>query len=217
MAAASPSTLKLILASASPRRKDLLAQISVTPDLVRSVDVDETILKGETPREAVARLAREKAEAARALRRSADDIILTADTIVACGQRILGKPNGEADARRMLELLSGRRHRVLSAICLVGPNDEITSRTVVTRVTFKRLSRQELGAYLASGEWEGKAGAYAIQGRADSFVRALEGSYSNVVGLPLHETANLLTGAGFPVHGGWATPGDIPAEQGTST
>lgn len=203
MAATSPSTLKLILASASPRRKDLLAQIGVMPDLVSSVDMDESLLPGESPREAVERLAHGKAEAAKVLRRSADDLILTADTIVACGRRILGKPVDEQDARRMLELLSGRRHQVLSSICLVAPDDTITSRMVVTRVSFKRLSEEELAAYIACCEWEGKAGAYAIQGRASIFVRGLEGSYSNVVGLPLHETANLLRGAGFPLFEGW--------------
>lgn len=203
MAATSSSSLKLILASASPRRKDLLAQIGVVPDLVTSVEFDESVLPGETPREAVERLARGKAEAAKTLRRSDDDLILTADTIVACGRRILGKPTDEKDARRMLQLLSGRRHQVLSAICLVGSGDTITSRTVVTRVSFKRLSGQELDAYLASGEWDGKAGAYAIQGRAGIFVRGLEGSYSSVVGLPLHETANLLGGAGFALLEGW--------------
>lgn len=203
MAATSSSLLKLILASASPRRKDLLAQIGVIPDLVSSVAFDESVLPDESPREAVERLARGKAEAAKSLRRSDDDLILTADTIVACGRRILGKPTDEKDARRMLQLLSGRRHQVLSAICLVGQGDVITSRTVVTRVSFKRLSGQELDAYLASGEWDGKAGAYAIQGRAGVFVRSLEGSYSNVVGLPLHETANLLGGAGFALLEGW--------------
>lgn len=203
MAATSPSTLRLILASASPRRKDLLAQIGVTPDLVSSVDTDESLLPGESPREAVERLAHGKAEAAKVLRRSGDDLILTADTIVACGRRILGKPVDEKDARRMLELLSGRRHQVLSSICLVAPDDTITARTVVTRVSFKRLSKEEFDAYIASGEWEGKAGAYAIQGRAGIFVRGLEGSYSNVVGLPLHETANLLGGAGFALFEGW--------------
>ncbi len=203
MAATSSSSLKLILASASPRRKDLLAQIGVIPDLVSSVEFDESVLPDEPPREAVARLARGKAEAAKTLRRSDDDLILTADTIVACGRRILGKPTDEKEARRMLQLLSGRRHQVLSAICLVGPGDTITSRTVVTRVSFKRLSAEELDAYLASGEWDGKAGAYAIQGRAGVFVRSLDGSYSNVVGLPLHETANLLGGAGFALLEGW--------------
>lgn len=203
MAATSSSSLKLILASASPRRKDLLAQIGVIPDLVTSVEFDESLLPDETPREAVERLARGKAEAAKTLRRSDDDLILTADTIVACGRRILGKPTDEKDARRMLQLLSGRRHQVLSAICLVGTGDTITSRTVVTRVSFKRLSAEELDAYLVSGEWDGKAGAYAIQGRAGVFVRGLEGSYSNVVGLPLHETANLLGGAGFALLEGW--------------
>lgn len=203
MAATSSSPLKLILASASSRRKDLLAQIGVIPDLVTSVEFDESVLPDETPREAVERLARGKAEAAKTLRRSDDDLILTADTIVACGRRILGKPTDEKDARRMLQLLSGRRHQVLSAICLLGQGDVITSRTVVTRVSFKRLSAEELDAYLVSGEWDGKAGAYAIQGRAGIFVRSLEGSYSNVVGLPLHETANLLGGAGFALLEGW--------------
>lgn len=204
MAAASPSQLKLILASASPRRLDLLGQIGVTPDLVRSVDTDESVATGELPREAVMRLALAKAEAAKSLRRTPNDIILTADTIVACGRRILGKPRGEEDATRMLQLLSGRRHKVMTSVCLVCAGDVITSRTVVTRVSFKRLSEDELAAYIASGEWHGKAGAYAIQGHADMFVRALEGSYSNVVGLPLHETANLLGGTGYPLLDGWS-------------
>ncbi len=203
MVAASPSSPKLILASASPRRLDLLQQIGVTPDLVRSVDVDESSGPNELPREAVKRLALEKAEAAKSLRRSPRDIILTADTIVACGRRILGKPQDEAGASRMLQLLSGRRHRVMTSVCLVGAGDVITSRTVVTRVSFKRLSDEEIAAYLASGEWDGKAGAYGIQGYAEVFVRALEGSYSNVVGLPLHETANLLKGAGYPLLNAW--------------
>jgi nucleoside triphosphate pyrophosphatase len=197
----SSSPSKLFLASASPRRKDLLEQICVIPSRIEGVDVDESLLVDEQPRVAVARLAKLKAQAAQA-RQGPNEIILAADTLVACGRRILGKPADEADARRMLELLSGRRHQVLTGLCLVTCEGKFIARTVMTRVSFKRLSERELFAYLGSGEWEGKAGAYAIQGRAEAFVKAIEGSYSNVVGLPLHETANLLVGAGYPVYSG---------------
>ena len=188
-------TAKLVLASASPRRLDLLRQIGIEPDIVDPADIDETPLSGELPRQHAARLARAKAETVR--QRRPDALILAADTVVACGRRILGKPADEAAARRFLTLLSGRRHRVIGAIAVMNPNGNISTREVVSQVLFKRLSNSEIAAYLATGEWRGKAGGYAIQGRAAAFVAWMAGSYSNVVGLPLYETAQLLTGHGY--------------------
>ncbi|MEQ8266571.1 MAG: nucleoside triphosphate pyrophosphatase [Parvibaculum sp.] len=187
---------RLILASASPRRLALLAQIGIEPDLVLAADIDETPLKSELPRDHARRLAREKAQAVAALH--ADAFVLGADTVVACGRRILPKPETEAEAKACLKLLSGRAHRVYTAIHLVA-SGRVSERVNETRVTFKRLSDAEIAAYVESREWHGKAGGYAIQGRAAMFVRALTGSHSAVVGLPLYETAALLTGAGFPV------------------
>jgi septum formation protein len=186
---------KLILASASPRRLALLAQIGVTPDAVRAADLDETPLKGELPRLHAQRLAREKAHAVAALEPEA--FILAADTVVACGRRILPKAETEAEARACLTLLSGRAHRVYTAVVLIGPDGKLRERVNETRVVFKRLSDAEIGAFIAGGEWRGKAGGYAIQGQAGAFVRLLTGSYSGVVGLPLFETAALLNGTGF--------------------
>ena len=185
---------RLILASASPRRLSLLRQIGVEPDAVHAADLDETPLKGELPRLHALRLAREKAEAVAAAH--SDALVLGADTVVACGRRILPKAETEAEARACLALLSGRAHRVYTAIHLVAPARAV-SRISETRVTFKRLSDEEITAYLASGEWQGKAGGYAIQGRAALFVRALSGSHSAVVGLPLFEVGQLLAGAGY--------------------
>ena len=185
---------RLILASASPRRLSLLRQIGVEPDAVHAADLDETPLKGELPRLHALRLAREKAEAVAAAH--SDALVLGADTVVACGRRILPKAETEAEARACLALLSGRAHRVYTAIHLVAPARAV-SRISETRVTFKRLSDEEITAYLASGEWQGKAGSYAIQGRAALFVRALSGSHSAVVGLPLFEVGQLLAGAGY--------------------
>ena len=185
---------RLILASASPRRLSLLRQIGVEPDAVHAADLDETPLKGELPRLHALRLAREKAEAVAAAH--SDALVLGADTVVACGRRILPKAETEAEARACLALLSGRAHRVYTAIHLVAPARAV-SRISETRVTFKRLSDEEIAAYLASGEWQGKAGGYAIQGRAALFVRALSGSHSAVVGLPLFEVGQLLAGAGY--------------------
>lgn len=189
---------RLILASASPRRLDLLAQIGIVPDGVRASDIDETPAKAELPREHARRLAREKVSAIATGEKGA--FVLAADTVVACGRRILPKAESEADARRCLALLSGRAHRVYTAIALVAPDGRMSERVAETRVAFKRLSEVELDAYLASGEWQGKAGGYAIQGRAAAFVRLIGGSYSGVVGLPLYETASLLAGAGFPLY-----------------
>ena len=187
---------RLVLASASPRRLELLARIGIEPALVVPAEIDETPLKGELPRAHAARLAREKAEAVAALHPQA--LVLAADTVVACGRRILPKAETEAQARACLALLSGRAHRVWTAIHLKTPARE-SARAVETRVAFKRLSQTEIEGYIACGEWQGKAGGYAIQGRAAIFVRSLIGSHSAVVGLPLYETAALLDGAGYPL------------------
>lgn len=187
----------LVLASASPRRLDLLKQIGLVPDEVCPADIDETPLKDEMPRVHAERLAAEKAAAV--AKDHAGAFVLAADTVVACGRRILPKTEDAASARQCLELLSGRAHRVYTGLSLVANGKQVT-RTVLTRVQVARLEAQALEAYLASGEWHGKAGGYAIQGRAAAFIRGINGSYSNVVGLPLYETANLLKGAGFPVY-----------------
>jgi len=181
---------RLILASASPRRLALLAQIGITPDEVVAADIDETPLKGETPRLLALRLARAKAEAVDA----EGAIVLAADTVVALGRRILPKAESEAEARDCLALLSGRSHRVLTAVA-VRTAGSVRTRLAEARVTFKRLSDAEIEAYIASDEWRGKAGGYAIQGLAARYVTNMIGSYTAIVGLPLYETANLLEGA----------------------
>jgi septum formation protein len=183
----------LVLASASPRRLDLLARLGIVPDRVVATDIDETPRPRETPRPHAQRLARAKAEAAAA----PDALVLAADTVVGVGRRILPKAETETQARDCLALLSGRRHRVTTAVVLALPDGRRLSRTVETIVTFQRLTEQQLAAYLAGGEWRGKAGGYAIQGAAEAFVRFLSGSHSNVVGLPLFETAQLLRGIGW--------------------
>jgi len=185
----------LVLASASPRRLELLRQIGVAPDAVDPAELDETPLPRELPAAHVSRLARAKAETARP--RHPGALILAADTAVACGRRILGKPEDEREARRFLAMLSGRRHRVYGGVALIGPDGRLTARRVLSQVEFKRLSAAEIAEYLATGEWRGKAGGYAIQGRAAAFVSWIAGSYSNVVGLPLYETAQLLAGVGY--------------------
>lgn len=190
---------RLVLASASPRRLDLLAQIGLTPGAVDPADTDETPAKGELPAPHAVRLAEAKARTVAA--RHPGCLVLAADTVVACGRRILPKAEDEATARRCLALLSGRRHRVHGGLCLLGPDGVAHTRLVTTTVTFKRLEPGEIAAYLGSGEWHGKAGGYAVQGRAALFVRALSGSYSNVVGLPLYETGVLLQGAGVQLDG----------------
>jgi septum formation protein len=184
------SSNPLILASASPRRLELLAQVGIIPAQVVPAEIDETPHKAELPEAYVSRLAEEKARAVAALH--ADAIILAADTVVACGRRILGKPENETEARKMLKLLSGRRHRVYTAVAVQAPGNKIRQRRVMTQVQFCLLSDQDITAYLAIKEWEGKAGAYAIQGHAAAFIPKINGSYSNVVGLPLTETVNLL-------------------------
>jgi len=186
--------IPLILASASPRRVDLLAQIGVTPDQIIAPHVDETPLKDETPFEMARRLCLLKAQEIH--QRHLDSCVLAADTVVAVGRRFLGKAENEAEARRNLEMLSGRSHRVIGGICLLAPGDQKVIKVVTTAVTFKRLDTSEIDAYIKCGEWQDKAGAYAIQGRAGAFVKRMNGSYSNVVGLALCETANALKGLG---------------------
>jgi septum formation protein len=186
----------LVLASASPRRLALLAQIGIVPDRVIATDIDETPLRDELPRHCAQRLARAKASAAVA---DVGDLVLAADTVVAAGRRILPKTETDVEVRRCLMLLSGRRHRVITAVVARGPRGRSSERVVQSVVGFARLSERQVEAYLASGEWRGKAGGYAIQGSAATFIRFLSGSYSNVVGLPLFETAQLLRGLGWPL------------------
>jgi len=185
----------LVLASASPRRLELLRQIGIVPDQIDPADIDETPGRGELPSAHVVRLAEAKARVVEP--RHPGAFILAADTVVACGRRILPKAEDAATARACLTLLSGRRHRVYSGVAVVTPSGEIAIRRVISQVAVKRLSERELGAYLESGEWHGKAGGYAIQGWAASFIPWVAGSYSNVVGLPLFETAQLLAGRGY--------------------
>src|ERR1700746_731773 len=198
---------KLVLASASPRRLSLINQVGIEPDALRPTDIDETPKRGELPRAYATRLARNKAETALGMVRIDDELkgayILAADTVVAVGRRVLPKAETLDEAAQCLRLLSGRNHRVYTGVCLVTPKESFRQRLVETRVRFKRLSSEDLEAYLASGEWRGKAGGYAIQGLAGTFVVKLVGSYTNVVGLPLYETLSLLGGEGYPVHFGW--------------
>jgi septum formation protein len=189
--------MRLVLASASPRRLDLLARIGVHPDTVVPADIDESVPRGELPREHALRLAREKAEAVAA---SHDDaLVLAADTVVAVGRRILPKVEDEATLRTCMALLSGRRHRVLTGVALAIPGGAIRTRLVETLIAIKRLSPQEVDYYASHGEWHGKAGGYALQGYGEVYVRHIAGSYSNVVGLPLAETRQLLKSAGFDI------------------
>ena len=190
-----PAKPPLLLASASPRRLELLARIGVVPDAVRPVDLDETPGKAELPAKLAIRLARAKAAAAHG--QAPDALVLAADTVVGVGRRILGKPADEAEARRFLGLLSGRRHRVMTGVCLMRPDGKATERLVTTILAFQRLTEAQIDAHLASGEWRGVAGGYQIQKYAEAWVRFLSGSHSNVVGLPLFETAQLLRGAGW--------------------
>jgi septum formation protein len=185
----------LILASASPRRRELLARLGIDPARVVHADIDESPRKAELPRDYAVRMAREKAFAAA----DAAAHVLAGDTVVAVGRRILPKAEDEATARKCLELLSGRRHRVLSALALAAPDGSVRERLSETQVRFKRLSNEEIRAYLAGGEWHGKAGGYAIQGSAEGLIAWIGGSHSGVVGLPLFETRALLKSAGFPI------------------
>ena len=187
--------MALILGSASPRRRDLLAQIGVVPDDIRPADIDETPSKAELPRPYCARMAREKAQAVIA---DPQDIVLCADTTVAVGRRILGKPEDEAEARAFLTLLSGRRHRVITAVAL-RQGDRLWERDVVSAVRMKSLSNTEIDGYIATGDWRGKAGGYGIQGPAGALIPWISGSFTGIVGLPLTETAGLLQAAGVEV------------------
>jgi septum formation protein len=200
---------KLVLASGSPRRLGLVNQAGIEPDALRPADIDELPKRGELPRALATRLARAKAEAAldaiKLDEQLSGSYILAADTVVAVGRRILPKAELLDEAAQCLRLLSGRSHRVHTGVCLVTPKEVFRQRLVETRVRFKRLSDEDIEAYLASGEWRGKAGGYAAQGIAASFMVKIVGSYTNVVGLPLYETVALLSGEGFPVRFGWLT------------
>ncbi|MGR3497962.1 MAG: Maf family protein [Limimaricola soesokkakensis] len=198
MSALPPETgLRLILGSASPRRRDLLAQIGLVPHEVRPPEIDETPARGELPRAYARRIAFEKA---RAVSLDEGEVLLCADTTVALGRRIMGKPADAAEAARFLHLLSGRRHTVITAVA-VRRGDRLWQREVETAVKMKRLSNPEVNAYLATGDWQGKAGGYAIQGPAGAFIPWINGSFTGVVGLPLAEAAGLLTAAGYPAYG----------------
>lgn len=188
---------RLILASASPRRRDLLAQIGVIPDAIDPADIDETPAKGELPPAYARRMALEKGLAVAA--RHPQSLILSGDTVVACGRRILPKAEDEATARKCLELLSGRRHTVLSAAALISPDGKVWQKLSASIVIFKRMHDDEIAAYLATGDWHGKAGGYAIQGPAAGFIRQIQGSYSGIVGLPLYEVRTMLIAAGHPL------------------
>jgi septum formation protein len=189
--------MRLVLASASPRRLDLLARIGVTPEAVVPADIDETVPKGELPRQHAMRLAREKAD--RVAASEPEALVLAADTVVAVGRRILPKVEDEETLRACMALLSGRRHRVLTAVALAVPAGRTMERLVETTIAMKRLSKQEIDYYASNGEWRGKAGGYALQGYGEVYVRRISGSYSNVVGLPLAETRVLLKAAGYPI------------------
>ncbi|ABE61188.1 maf protein [Nitrobacter hamburgensis X14] len=203
--------LKLVLASGSPRRLSLLNQAGIDPDALRPADVDETPERGELPRACANRLARAKADATLKAVQLDDDLrgsfILAADTVVAVGRRILPKADLADEASQCLRLLSGRNHRVYTAVCLVTPKGNCRQRLIETRVRFKRLTEEDIRGYVGSGEWRGKAGGYAVQGIAGSFVVKLVGSYTNVVGLPLYESVSLLGGEGFPIRSGWLNAG----------
>jgi septum formation protein len=188
--------MAFILGSGSPRRLGLLAQLGVTPDAVRPPDIDETPKKGELPRDYCARVTREKVAAVPA---DADDVVLCADTTVALGRRIMGKPEGAGEAAEFLLALSGRRHRVITSVA-VRRGSRIWQKDVVSQVKMKRLSDEELNAYLATNDWQGKAGGYAIQGPAGAFIPWINGSFTGIVGLPLCETAHLLKAAGWPIY-----------------
>ena len=186
----------LVLASESPRRKSLLAQAGIIPAAVIPADIDESVLKAEAPRHYAARMAAAKARAVAGIH---DGFVLAADTVVACGRRILPKAQTDNDVRKCLGLLSGRRHQVLTAVALIARDGRLHTRLVMTRVSFLRLTKDQIEAYVQCREGVGKAGGYAIQGRAEIFVKEISGSYSNVVGLPLAQTVQLLAGCGFSI------------------
>lgn len=207
---------KLVLASGSARRIELLNQAGIEPDIVQPTDIDETPKRAEHPRNLAYRLGQAKAanaaERLKHLEPNGSFFILAADTVVAVGRRILPKAETLDEAEACLSLLSGRSHRVYSGVALINPQGKLSAKVVETRLRFKRLSSEEVEAYLASGEWRGKAGGYAIQGLAGSFVVKLVGSYTNVVGLPLYETVGMLTAQGYGVHMNWLTAGKPVAE-----
>ena len=190
-----PGPTRLVLASASPRRRALLAQVGIVPDAIVPAEIDETPHRGELPGALATRLAAAKADAA--VTTEKHSYLIAADTVVGIGRRVLGKPEDEASARRYLAMLSGRRHRVYGGVTVVAPDGRKAQRLVVTTVVFKRLEPSEMDAYIATGEWRDKAGGYAIQGAAGAFVPVINGSYFNIVGLPLYETLSLLRGLGF--------------------
>lgn len=198
---------RLVLASASPRRMALLSQVGITPDALRPASIDEAAKQGEMPRVLVNRLARSKAEAARDQIANdseiADAFVLAADTVVAVGRKILMKPAHVEEAMASLQLLSGRTHTVLTSVCLITPDDKVRMKIVDTRVRFRHLTRPEVESYIASREWRGKAGGYAIQGIAGCFVQRIVGSYTNVVGLPVTEVVGMLSAEGFPIQYNW--------------
>ena len=204
---AAPRATRLVLASASPRRLALLQQVGIEPDSLLPAEIDETPRKSEPPRDLARRLARDKLAAAEAALHGAQDAtptwLLSADTVVAVGRRVLPKAELPDEAADCLRMLSGRQHRVYTAVCLLSPKGR-RERVIETRVRFKRLSGRDIQGYIDSGEWRGKAGGYAIQGIAGAFVVKLVGSYSAVVGLPLYETVSLLDGEGYPIRAGWA-------------
>jgi septum formation protein len=193
----------LVLASASPRRLALLEQVGLKPDVIAPADIDETPLPKERPRDLALRLAVGKGRAAQAVHRAS--FVLSADTVVACGRRILPKAETEEEARDCLALLSGRAHDVLTALTVLAPDGREASRVVETRVDMKRLSLSEIEGYITSGEWRGKAGGYGIQGHAGAFINRIAGSYPSVMGLPLYETICLLEGLGYPVAARWSS------------
>jgi septum formation protein len=203
----------LVLASASSRRLALLEQVGIEPDALRPASIDETPRKGERPRTYAQRLARSKATTVKERLGREPELwgafVLAADTVVSVSREIIGKPEYLNEAAAALQMLSGRSHRVYTSICLITASGAVRTRTVETRVRFKRLSREEIDSYLASGEWRGKAGGYAIQGIAGAFVQKIVGSYTNVVGLPLIEAVQLLTGEGFPVYFNWLNRAEV--------
>lgn len=189
--------MKLILASSSPRRKELLNNIGFTPDLIISPDIDETPKKNEKPKVYVERVAEEKAKAAIQDKRTENSFIITCDTSACVGVRILGKPENETEAKKMLQLMRGKRHRVYSCVCIVTPDKKIRKKTVLSFVKFKNFTDNEIDTYLKTNLWKGRSGAYSLQEDPGAWVISINGSYSNIVGLPLYETKNLLVGNGF--------------------
>ncbi len=189
--------MKLVLASSSPRRLELLGRLGVKPDRIMSPDIDETPLKAELPRDYVIRMAQEKAAA---VERADDEVLIAGDTIVAVGRRILGKADNDAEQRQFLKLMGGRRHHTMSAVCVIAADGTARTKLSDSTIKFKRFDDQEIESYIKSGEGQGKAGGYAIQGLAEAFVISISGSFSGIMGLPLYETRNLLISSGYPLN-----------------